>query len=76
MLEAEFGAFVHLGLCVNIPYQHVFLVYTRLLKLVHKNHRNYLGEEMYHAHSQVVLGIEIENKMRKKKSAMMINSNN
>ena len=46
VFEAEFGAFVQLGFSLHIPHQHVYLIYTRLLKLLHKTSRSYLGEEM------------------------------
>lgn len=46
VFEAEFGAFVHLGFSLHVPYPHVYLVYTRLLKLVNRSSRSYLGEEM------------------------------
>jgi hypothetical protein len=46
LFSAEFGALVHLGFSLHVPHQHVFVVFTRLLKLVHKTSRGYLGDEM------------------------------
>jgi hypothetical protein len=48
VLDAEFGAYVQLGFSLHVPFTHVVLVATRLLKLVHKSLRDYLGLEMHH----------------------------
>lgn len=44
ILAAEFGCFVHLGFSLHIPHQHVHLVFSRLLKLLHKSNREYLKD--------------------------------
>ncbi len=46
LFEAEFGAYVHLGFSLHVPYQHLYLVYTRLLKLVNRSSKTYLGDAM------------------------------
>lgn len=43
VFDGEFGAFVHLGFSLHVPHQHIFLVCNRLLKLVYKSTRGYLG---------------------------------
>jgi hypothetical protein len=44
--DAEFEAFIHLGFSLLVPHQHVFLACSRLLKLVYKTTRNYLGDKL------------------------------
>ena len=46
VFEAEFGAFVQLGFMLHLPPQHVFIVYSKLLKLIHRSSRVYLGDAM------------------------------
>lgn len=46
VFEAEFGAFVQLNFSLHLPYPHVYLMYTRLLKLLNKSSKQYLGEDM------------------------------
>jgi hypothetical protein len=46
IIEAEFGVYVHLGFLLHIPYEHIYIVYHRLLKLVNRTNRNYLSDEM------------------------------
>jgi hypothetical protein len=58
VFEAEFGAYVHLGFALHIPHHHVYLVYTRLLKLVNKSSKSYLGETMSQLYIQDVLDLE------------------
>ena len=58
VFDAEFGAYVHLGFSLHLPYTHVFCVYSRLLKLVHDNSRHYLGEEMHESYLQDILAQE------------------
>lgn len=52
VLDAEFGAYVQLGFSLHFPSRHIYLVYTRLLKLVGKKSNPYLGEEMTHLYVQ------------------------
>lgn len=47
VFDAEFGAFVHLGFSLHVPYQHIHMVFARLLKLVHLEAPLYLGEDMF-----------------------------
>jgi len=46
VFEAEFGAFVQLNFSLHVPYPHVHLMYTRLLKLLNKSSKQYLGDDM------------------------------
>ena len=60
VLESEFGAFTKLNFALHVPYLHVILMLNRLLKLVHKNMRMYLGEDMYLAFTKDVSELEQE----------------
>jgi Cyclin, N-terminal domain len=60
VFDAEFGAFVHLGFSLLVPHQHVFLVFTRLLKLVYKSTRNYLGDDLMELYTQDILVFDYE----------------
>jgi len=53
VFDAEFGAFVHLGFNLHVPHQHVFLVCSRLLKLVYMSFQKYLGDDMRDLYNQV-----------------------
>jgi hypothetical protein len=55
IFRAEFGAYVHLGFSLDLPQQHVHIVYMRLLKLVNKSNRAYLGEDMENVYTDFVL---------------------
>ncbi len=46
VFEAEFGAYIHLGFSLHVPHQHLVLMYRRLLKLINKTSKQYLGEDM------------------------------
>ena len=56
--DAEFGAYVKLEFTLHVPCQHVFLVYTRLLKLINKSSRSYLGDEMSEFYTTVIAQLE------------------
>lgn len=58
IFEAEFGAYVYLGFSLHVPYQHLYLMYTRLLTLINKSSRRYLGEDMQDVFMQDILCIE------------------
>eukprot|EP01036_Dinobryon_divergens_P025959 gene25959-34559_t len=58
VFDAEFGAYVHLGFSLHLPYTHVFYVYSRLLKLVHDSSKHYLGDEMHESYLQDIIGQE------------------
>lgn len=60
VFEAEFGAFVSLDFSLHVPHQHIYLVYCRLLKLVHKTSRGYLGDEMDALYAQTVQLLETQ----------------
>lgn len=55
ILDAEFGAYVMLGFNLHVPYQHIYLIYTRLLKIANKDNISYLGEDMYEAYRLDIL---------------------
>ena len=53
------GCFVALGFTLHAPSPHLFLMCTRLLKLVNKSNRAYVGEDMLEMHAsdlQYVIG--------------------
>ena len=58
VLDAEFGAYVQLGFSLQFPSQHVYLVYTRLLKLIGKSSKQYLGEELSNTYVQDLMDID------------------
>ena len=58
IFDAEFGAFVHLGFSLHVPHQHIYLVYTRLLKLQQKTSRQYLTDEMSDLYTHNILFLE------------------
>eukprot|EP01032_Pedospumella_encystans_P010270 gene10270-12022_t len=58
VFEAEFGAFVHLGFTMHIPFPHVYLMYSRLLKLLNQTSKQYLGETMNDIYVQDIIAQE------------------
>ncbi|KAG5178671.1 hypothetical protein JKP88DRAFT_261391 [Tribonema minus] len=54
VLEAEFGVLVQLGFCLHEDPRHVSYHFTRLLKMVETNAREYLGESMLGMHQRAV----------------------
>lgn len=58
IFEAEFGAYVHLGFTLQIPFHHVYLMYSRLLKLLNETSKHYLGETMHDIYVQEVIAQE------------------
>lgn len=58
VFEAEFGAFVHLGFTMHLPFPHVYLMYTRLLKLLNQTSKQYLGETMNDLYVQDIIAQE------------------
>lgn len=58
VFEAEFGAFVHLGFTMHIPFPHVYLMYSRLLKLLNQTSKHYLGETMNDIYVQDIIAQE------------------
>jgi len=54
VLDAEFGAFVQLEFALHTPYVHVMVMSARLLKLIHRSLKSYLGDEMYKEYNQTV----------------------
>lgn len=58
VFDAEFGAYVHLGFSLHLPYTHVFYVYSRLLKLIHDSSKHYLGDEMHESYLKDIIGQE------------------
>lgn len=60
IFEAEFGAYVHLGFVMHIPYRHVHEMYMRLLKLLNRTSAAYLTEEMQEIYEQDIINLERE----------------
>eukprot|EP01038_Epipyxis_sp_PR26KG_P012988 gene12988-17416_t len=58
VFDAEFGAFVHLGFSLHIPYQHIHSVYSRLLKMANQTGKQYLGDEMNEMYRQDIVELE------------------
>eukprot|EP01033_Poteriospumella_lacustris_P000832 gene832-595_t len=58
--EAEFGALVHLGFLLHVPYQHLHVVYTRLLNMLNRTSIQYLGEDMLETYHNDVKQHEME----------------
>lgn len=52
-MDAEFGAFVQLGLTMRFPEPHVALMTSRLLRLLHQSLHSYLGDAVYASYKQV-----------------------
>jgi hypothetical protein len=52
VISAELGAFVNLDFSLHVSQQHIFLVYTRLLKVLLRSSKNYLGEEAHAEYTQ------------------------
>lgn len=58
IFDAEFGGFVHLNFSMHLPFQHINLMYTRLLKLLNKTSKQYLGEDMSKLYVSDILTLE------------------
>jgi hypothetical protein len=58
IFEAEFGVYVHLGFLMHIPYQHIYNVYLRLLKILNKSNRAYLKDDMIDIYMSDIMRIE------------------
>ena len=54
VISAEFGAFVNLDFSLHISQQHILVVYTRLLKILLRTSKNYLGEEAHTEYTQTL----------------------
>lgn len=52
VISAELGAFVNLNFSLHVSHQHIFVVYTRLLKVLLRTSKNYLGEEAHGEYTQ------------------------
>ena len=68
VFEAEFGAYVHLGFSLHIPYNHTYHVYVRLLKLVHNSSKQYLGDDMNEIYMKDIFVLERENERVKEEN--------
>jgi hypothetical protein len=55
IFRAEFGAYIHLGFSLYLPSQHIHVVYGRLLKLLNKSTRQYMGDEMDNIYTQAYI---------------------
>lgn len=58
IFDAEFGAFVLLGFSMHLPYKHIYLSFTRLLKLISQTSKQYLGERMNEVYVNDILCME------------------
>lgn len=47
VLAAEFGGYVWLGFTLHVPQAHMHFMYIKLLKMISKSSKEYLGDEMY-----------------------------
>ena len=54
VILAELGAFVHLDFSLHVAQQHILVVYTRLLKVLLRSSKNYLGEEAHGEYTQTL----------------------
>lgn len=54
VILAELGAFVNLDFSLHVAHQHILVVYTRLLKILLRTSKNYLGEEAHSEYTQTV----------------------
>ena len=70
VFDAEFGAFVHLGFTLLVPHQHVALVCSRLLKLVYKTTKLYLGDDLMEVYTQDILVHERAKEYERKQENM------
>lgn len=52
VIAAELGAFVSLDFSLHISHQHIFVVYGRLLKLLLRTSKSYLGEVAHAEYNQ------------------------
>lgn len=60
IFEAEFGAFVHLGLLLHVPYKHLHIAYMRLLDILNLTSQQYLGEDMLETYRNDVEQYEMD----------------
>ena len=60
IFSAEFGAFVHLKFSLHVPHRHLHVVYSRLLKMIHKSGREYLSEDMDDVYAKYIMEFEDE----------------
>jgi hypothetical protein len=54
VISAELGAFVNLDFSLHVSQQHIFVVCTRLLKVLLRTSKNYLGEEAHGEYTQTL----------------------
>jgi hypothetical protein len=45
-------------LSLHVPYQHIQLVFSRLLKLVHTTPKNYLGDGMFDVYASDIVRLD------------------
>mmetsp|Transcript_12818 Transcript_12818/g.19294 ORF Transcript_12818/g.19294 Transcript_12818/m.19294 type:complete len:477 (-) Transcript_12818:154-1584(-) len=72
ILEAEFGAFMHLNFSLHVPHEHVFVVYSRLLKQMHKTSRVYLGDDVHGEYTQSLLDLDASRRDALRKAAAQL----
>ena len=60
VFKAEVGVLVYLNFQLHLPHLHVFEVFKRLLKLIHKTTRAYLPDEMYQEFNKDIIELDLE----------------
>lgn len=60
VFKAELGVLVYLNFQLHLPHLHVFEIFKRLLKLIHRNTRAYLPDEMYQEFNKDIIELDLE----------------
>ena len=76
ILDAEFGTYVHLGFSLHCPYQHLYVVYIRLLTLIGKTSKIYLGDELYDMYNNDIYALDNAKKYESIKLEEKLKANN
>ena len=75
VFKAEVGVLLFLNFQLHIPYLHVFEIFKRLLKLIHKNTRAYLSDEMYQEFNKDIIELDLEDDTYDKQMVLGGNGN-
>lgn len=85
VISAELGAFVNLDFSLHVAHQHILVVYTRLLKVLLKSSKGYLGEEAHGEYTitmstwkrerEELLGLLLQQQMKDKLDALLEEEN-
>lgn len=60
VFKAELGVLVYLNFQLHLPHLHIFEIFKRLLKLIHKNTRAYLPDDMYQEFNKDIIELDLE----------------